>query len=86
VSREYQLWADGQQIPYDRAACGFCLSQHESNLCCVLASHAPLRKAAREAHLVKLVNRLRTGIERDKQEIRKTFLKLRKKYKRFWKK
>ena len=85
MSREYQLWADGMQPPYDKAECGFCLSQHESNLCCTMASHAPLRKAAREAGLTKLVNKLRKySYAPAIEEIRKTFLKLRRKHKKFW--
>jgi hypothetical protein len=86
MSVEYTNWAEAR-FPFDRASCGFCMSEHCSDLCCTMASHEPLRKAVRKAQLVKLVNKLRRmsyapGIA----EVHETFLKLRKRYRRFWRK
>jgi hypothetical protein len=84
MSAEYQRWADAE-YPYDRAECGACLSNHQGDLCCTRRSHANLRAEAEKLNLVKLVNKLRVmtynpGIV----EIRKTFLKLRRKHRKLW--
>jgi hypothetical protein len=82
----YDDWAEGR-FPFDRANCGACLSEHQSSLCCQDAAHAELREAVRKADLVNLIGKMRKmsyspGIE----NIRSKFMKLRRKYRRFWKK
>ena len=85
MNDEYVAWASGI-YPYDVASCGACLSQHESGLCCSRRDHAELRAAAKEAGLMKLIGKLHKCTYRPRiAEIRKTFLRIRKKYRRFWK-
>lgn len=84
MNDEYLAWAEGI-YPYDVASCGACLSQHESGLCCSRRDHAELREAASEAGLVKLVGKLRKTTYAPRiAEIRKTFLRLRTKHRKFW--
>jgi hypothetical protein len=80
---EYTNWAEGR-FPYDRLACGYCITQHELGYC-IWEKHRELSEAAKKAGLVDLLNKMRkTTFTPHIEEIRKTFLKLRKKYRRFW--
>jgi len=83
MNAEYTSWAEGR-FPYDRLACGYCITQHELGYC-VWERHAALRQAAKEAGLVELLNKMRkTSFAPRIAEIRKTFLSLRRKYRKLW--
>ena len=80
----YERWA-AHEYPFDAAACGFCITEHESRLTCTRADHAELRKAAEAAKVVRLLNKLRTMTYAPRAgEIQKEFIKLRKKYRKLW--
>ena len=83
---EYLKWAEGI-YPFDRADCNFCLSEHESDLCCQKKEHEELRRAARQEELVKLIGKLqKTSYQPMIEKIHRTFLKLRKRHSKYWRK
>jgi hypothetical protein len=66
--------------PYDRASCGFCISQHDTDLTrCKNPKHAPLRKAA-----TSLVKKLGGKMyPKNEKEVEK-FIRIRKQFARFF--
>ncbi len=82
----YDDWASGR-YPFDRADCGACLSEHQSPLRCSRADHEPLRTAAEKEELVKLIGKLqKTSYQPMIEKIHRTFLKLRKRHSKYWRK
>jgi len=68
----------GREYPYDMATCGHCVSQHAAGLC-GRKSHAKFRDAA-----VKLGLRGTEKLRVSPEEGRKLFLRLRKRFARFY--
>jgi hypothetical protein len=69
--------------PYDRASCGYCISQHDQTISgwlqCKNPRHAPLKKAA-----TKLVKEIGNNLyPRNEKDVKK-FIQIRKRFTRFF--